>query len=109
MYPTSHEQKHKNQHQTVSGYQQKPSTYPKPRDEQRAIGGELRDVGLAFHVVDAPRPLGGDVLPAEVGSIGRGEPGAARAAGLPRRHQLVRREGPRPAGEGGAASPAARL
>lgn len=82
---------------------------PKPSDEQGAISGELRDVGLAVHVVDAPGPLGGDVLPADVGSVGRGEPGAARAAGLPRRHQLERREGPLPERRSGAASPAARL
>jgi hypothetical protein len=62
----------------VTSHEQKANTYPKSSDEQRAIDEELRDVGLAVHVVDAHDPFGGDVLPAEVGSIGRGEPDAAR-------------------------------
>ena len=84
-------------------------TYPKPSDEQRPISRELRNVGLAVHFVDDPRPFRRDVPAANIGAIGRREPGAARAARLPRRHEPESREGPPPAGGSRTASPVAGL
>jgi len=82
---------------------------PKPSDEQRPISRELRNVGLAVHFVDDPRPFRRDVPAANIGAIGRREPGAARAARLPRRHEPESREGPPPAGGSRTASPVAGL
>lgn len=71
---------------------------PKPGNEQGTVAGELRDVGLAVHVLHAPGPLRREVLPGGVGAVGRAEPAAAgpRAAGLPGRQHVEGRDAPPP-------------